>query len=67
MNYATGILAVVLLAVVGVFSFQNREAVDVTFLLWSMSVPKVLLILSTYLLGMLSGWGLIALVKQAAR
>jgi hypothetical protein len=28
-------------------------------------MPKVFLILGTYILGMLSGWGLLALVKKA--
>jgi uncharacterized integral membrane protein len=38
-------------------------AVDVTFLVWTASIPKVLLILGTYLLGMFSGWALLALYK----
>ncbi len=64
MNYVTGTLAVLLLVVVVVFSIQNREGVDVTFLLWSMSMPKIFLILGTYLLGMVSGWGLVELLKR---
>lgn len=65
MNYVIGTLAVVLLVVVLIFSFQNREAVDVSFLFWSSSIPKFFLILGTYLLGMLSGWGAVELVKRA--
>lgn len=65
MHYVTGTLAVILLLVVLVFSFQNRDAVDVAFLLWSMSIPKIFLILGTYVLGVMSGWGLIVLLKQA--
>ena len=54
-----------LLLVIRVFSVQNRASVDVSFLLWSVSLPKVFLILGTYLLGMLSCWGLVELIKRA--
>jgi uncharacterized integral membrane protein len=53
------------LLVILVFSVQNRASVDVSFLLWSVSLPKVFLILGTYLLGMLSCWGLVGLIKRA--
>jgi uncharacterized integral membrane protein len=64
MKYVTGTLSVVLLLLVLVFSIQNREAVNVAFLFWSLSIPKIFLILGTYLLGMLSGWGAVELVKR---
>ena len=57
MRYVTGALAVVLLIAVLIFAIQNRETVGVSFLVWSLSIPKVFLILGTYVLGMLSGWG----------
>ncbi len=65
MKYVTGTIAVVLLILIVIFAVQNRDAVDVTFLAWSASTPKVLLILGTYVLGMLSGWGLVELLKRA--
>jgi uncharacterized integral membrane protein len=64
MRYVTGTLAILFLLVVVAFSLQNRESVSVTFLVWSLSVPKVFLILGTYVLRMLSGWGLVALIKR---
>jgi putative membrane protein len=64
MRYVTGTLGVVLLLIVAVFSFQNRDSVDVSFLIWSTSLPKVFLILGTYVLGMISGWGLVELIKR---
>ena len=64
MKYVTGALAVLLLVVIVVFSIQNLEATEVSFLFWSMSVPKVVLILATYVLGMLSGWGAVELIKR---
>jgi len=65
MNYVMGTVAIVLLIVVVIFSIQNLEAIDVSFFVWSMSVPKFLLILGTYVLGTVSGWGLVELAKQA--
>jgi uncharacterized integral membrane protein len=53
-----------LLAVIVVFSVQNRASVDVSFLHWMMSMPTVFLILGTYVPGMLSGWGLVELIKK---
>jgi lipopolysaccharide assembly protein A len=64
MRYVTGTLAMVLLLAVLVFAIQNRETVGVSFLVWSLSIPKVFLILGTYILGMLSGWGAVELVKR---
>jgi uncharacterized integral membrane protein len=65
MSYVKGILAVVLLLLVLIVALQNREGVDVAFLLWTFRSPKILLILGTYLLGMFSGWGLLELIKRA--
>ena len=65
MRYVTGTIAIVLLLAVIIFALQNRETVGVSFLFWSLSIPKVFLILGTYVLGMLSGWGTVELVKRA--
>jgi uncharacterized integral membrane protein len=65
MRYVTATLAILLLLVAVVFSIQNREAVSLAFRVWSLSVPKIFLILGIYVLGMLSGWGPVALVKRA--
>ncbi len=65
MRYVTGSLAVFLLLAIVIFSFQNREAVTVAFLAWSLSMPKVFLILGCYVMGIISGWGLVELAKRA--
>jgi len=65
MRYMTVALALVLLIAVLVFAIQNRESVGVSFLAWSFSIRKIFLILGTYVLGMLSGWGAVELVKRA--
>lgn len=65
MRYVTGVLAILVLVVMLVFGIQNREVVDVSFLVWTMSLPKIFLILGIYALGMVSGVGLIELIKRA--
>ena len=47
MRYVVAALWTLLLVIL-VFSVQNRASVDVSFLLWSVSLPKVFLILGTY-------------------
>jgi lipopolysaccharide assembly protein A len=64
MRYVTGALAVVLLIAMLVFAIQNRETVGVSFAIWSLSMPKVFLILGTYVLGMLTGVGVVELTKR---
>jgi putative membrane protein len=64
MNYVTGTLGIILLVIVVVFSIQNLGSVEVSFLVWTMTIPKIILILGTYIMGMLSGWGIIELIKR---
>jgi putative membrane protein len=64
MRYVTTALLILLSLVVLTFAIQNREPIDVAFLIWSMSLRKIFLILGTYVLGMLSGWGLVEIVKR---
>ncbi len=64
MRYVVAAVWTLLLAVIVIFSVQNRASVNVSFLHWTMSMPTVFLILGTYVLGMLSGWGLVELIKK---
>ena len=63
MHYVTGALVVLLLVAIAIFSMQNLEAVDVSFLFWSFSMSKVFVILGTYVLGMVTGGSLVAAIK----
>ncbi len=67
MKYVKITLGVVLAIAMIVFAVQNIATVDVSFLTWSMTVPKVVLILGTYLLGMVSGWGLVEILKRTLK
>jgi putative membrane protein len=55
MRYIKGALSVLALLAMIIFAVQNLEVIDVSFLSWSMSIPKVLIILGTYVLGMITG------------
>jgi uncharacterized integral membrane protein len=61
--FTTGLAAVALLAIV-IFSIQNLEAIEVSFLFWSAKISKCVVMIGTYVLGMVSGWGLVELFKK---
>jgi uncharacterized integral membrane protein len=65
MHYFTMALAAIALVAIAIFSVQNLEAVDISFLAWSMTISKCLVIIGAYLLGMISGWGLVGLFKRS--
>jgi uncharacterized integral membrane protein len=67
MHYVTTTLAAIALIAVVIFSVQNLEAIDVSFLTWSISMSKVIVILGSYLLGMVTGWGLVSLIKRSMK
>ena len=54
-------------AAVLVFCVQNLETVSVAYLGWSISLPLPLLVLLVYLLGMVSGWGLLSFLRRSIR
>ena len=64
MHYVTTALAVIALVATVIFAFQNLQVVEVDFLFWSLKLSKFLVILGTYVMGMLTGRGVIALVKR---
>lgn len=67
MRYVRISIAVLLLIAITVFAVQNIAAVEVKFLKWSVNAPQVFVILGTYVLGMVTGWGLVELLKRTLR
>lgn len=41
-----------------IFIFQNFESVTYTFLFWSLTAPRFLVLLAILLIGMLLGWAI---------
>ncbi|HMO34888.1 MAG TPA: hypothetical protein PKA06_02495 [Gemmatales bacterium] len=64
MNWFKTITLGLLAILVALLCIQNLGPVELTFLVWSMSLPKIVLILLTYLAGMLTGWGLVEIIKR---
>lgn len=57
--YAIGILALI-------FVIQNLETTQVNFLLWTMQMPRALMLLMVFLAGALAAW-LVATLKRHDR
>ena len=57
------VIALVLIAVVAIFAIQNSTTVDVNFLFWSLSVPRVLLVVALLAAGFMLGITVSSLAK----
>jgi uncharacterized integral membrane protein len=64
MRYVYMALIAILAAVIILFKFQNLEAVTVSLFAASVTLPVSVLVLLIYLLGMLTGGFLLALVRS---
>lgn len=64
MRYVKGALAVLSLLAMILFSVQNLATIDVTFLSWSLTIPKFLVIVGSYVLGMITGAWLFDFLKH---
>jgi uncharacterized integral membrane protein len=62
-HYILTAVAVIAILVIGIFAIQNLGPVDVSFLFWTASISKIIVILGTYVLGMLTGGGILHLIK----
>jgi len=46
----------IMVLLVLIFVFQNTDIVRVSFLAWEISMPRALMILITFLIGIITGW-----------
>lgn len=67
MRYIYGIVLILFLGLVLIFSIQNLRSVDLEFLTWTISLPLAALIVASYLLGMVSGWTVLSFLRQSYR
>jgi lipopolysaccharide assembly protein A len=65
MRWVNLAVIVIFAAVLLIFAAQNFQTVTVYFLTFKMSAPHAILIVLIYILGMVTGGGLGALVRQA--
>ncbi len=67
MRYLQAIVFLAFLAAVGIFAAQNTSLITVRFLNWSVSQPVAILTVAVYVLGMLSGWTVVAFMRRSIR
>jgi lipopolysaccharide assembly protein A len=72
MRYVWFLIFVIILAIIGVFAFENNNPVAINYLDQSLSVqsihlPMSVLIGATYVLGMLTGWAVIGFLKRTVQ
>ena len=60
-------VAVILLAVAGLFMVQNVAVVQIRFLAWSVEVPRALLLFAVLAVGLIAGWFLHGYVNYRHR
>jgi lipopolysaccharide assembly protein A len=65
MRFVQAVLLLAFLGAVAVFAFQNTQVVTVRLLNSSVTAPVALTVGAGYVLGMLSGWTVVAFVGQS--
>ncbi len=63
MRFIQAVALLALLIPIGIFGVQNRQVITVNFLSWNLSQPIALITAGGYVLGMLSGWTVLALAR----
>jgi uncharacterized integral membrane protein len=59
------LILILLVGAIGVFAYQNAEAVSVQFLNWAVSTPIAAVAGAAYLLGMVSGWTILGIFRRS--
>jgi putative membrane protein len=65
MRFLSGFFLLVLIAALGFLAYENNRDTVLNAWKWSTDVPLPLLVLGVYVLGMLSGWWMMGLVKRS--
>jgi len=60
-------LLVLVVAVLLVFSYQNAQPVTVFFLTWSTTLPRFVVVVGAYLLGMASGGSVVGFLRHTVQ
>jgi lipopolysaccharide assembly protein A len=67
MRFIQAVLLLAFLGAVAVFAFQNTQVVTLRLFTTSVTAPIALTVGAVYLLGMLSGWTVVAFVGRSIR
>ena len=61
------LVLILLLGVIVVFAFQNITTVTVSLFAWSATVPLAMVVIAAYILGTVSGGGVLWLLMHSIR
>jgi len=50
---------------IGMFAYYNQQEVSVRFLEWAMTTNVALVAFAAYLLGMISGWTVVGMIRRS--
>src|SRR4051794_17263844 len=67
MRFVYLLILLLALAAIVIFAVQNNQTVTLQYVNWSITCPLPLLIGLVYLLGMVSGWTVIGLLRRSLR
>jgi len=67
MRFIQAVVFLAFLLLIGVFAAQNTGVVTVNFLAWNLAQPVALVAVAVYVLGMLSGWTVLAFMRGSLR
>jgi uncharacterized integral membrane protein len=67
MRFLQAAIFLAFVVTIGIFAVQNRDVITVNFLGWNLSQPIAIVIVAVYVLGMLSGWTVLAFARGTFR
>ena len=67
MRFLQAVIFLALLLAIGVFAVQNTGLITINFLTWNLAQPVALVTVAIYLIGMLSGWSVLAFMRGSLR
>jgi uncharacterized integral membrane protein len=67
MRVIWALLLLIFLGATAIFAVQNTRTVTVDFLSWSLTAPLAVSALGVYILGMLTGWSVLGLLRRSIR
>ncbi len=67
MRFIQGLMFLLFLGCLLFFAVQNMDVISVRFWTWQVTAPIAFLAITTYALGMLSGWTIVAFMQRSFR
>ncbi len=65
MRFLSGLFLLALVAGLGFLAYENNRETVLNAWTWQVGVPLPLLVLAVYVLGMVSGWWMVGLMKRS--